>query len=294
MAEFATFRAPRKIADFTAQVTVVESHVDTVRATEHPVEKGAAITDHAYKEPARLTLTVGWSNSGTQSAAQGDDYVRAMYARLLRLQALREPFSVTTGKRAYDNMLITSLAVDTDETTENALICVVGLQQLIIVQTQAVTVPPRDVQKAPQKTAETTVAGTKQAVPAKNANLPALNKLLVGDASGLAKLLPADIREIPLTPTPQSFAISLGNKALNMAVKWADTQAGGWIMDIQDQAGKAIANGLPMVTGANLFKGLEYLGLPGALVMQTDHDPDAPPTFDNLGIVSHLFHVATK
>lgn len=286
MAEFATIRSARKFADFTAQVTVSEQHADTVRPTEHPVERGAQITDHAIKEPARLTLTVGWSNSGAESAAQGDDFVRQVYARLLALQAAREPFSVSTGKRAYTNMLVTSLTTDTDETTENALICIVGLQEVIIVQTQAVIVPPRDVQKSPQETADTTVAGTKQAIPAKSANIQSLK-----DLAGLPNLKASDVFEIPMTPTPQSFGINIGNQALNMAVKWAESKAGGWVMDVADQAGRAITNGIPLVTGANLFAGMEYLGLKGVLAVQTDHDTDALPTFDNLGLTSHLFYV---
>lgn len=180
MSEFAVVRSPRRIGDFTAQVTVNEGHVDEVRTTDHPVERGAAITDHAFKEPARLALVVGWSNSGSAGALQGADFVRSMYARLLKLQAAREPFEVTTGKRQYKNMVITSLATDTDATTENALICIIGLREIIIVQTQTTTVPPRDVQAAPQETAETTNAGTKQAVPAKSANKTSLNALVTG------------------------------------------------------------------------------------------------------------------
>lgn len=180
MSEFGVVRSPRRFADFTAQVTVNESHTDEVRTTDHPVERGAAITDHAFKEPARLTLLVGWSNSGAESGLQGDDFVRAMYARLLKVQAAREPFSVTTGKRRYQNMIITSLAVDTDAATEHALICVVGLREIIIVKTQTTTVPPREVQSTPQETADTTNAGTKQAVPAKSANKTSLNALVTG------------------------------------------------------------------------------------------------------------------
>jgi len=180
MAEFATFRTKRKIGDFTAQVTVEEAHEDDLSITKHPVEQGAPITDHAYKEPARLHLIVGWSNSGDGSSQQSDDYVRAVYARLLALQATREPFSVTTGKREYKNMLFASLSTTTTEATENALIVNAALQEVIIVQTQTVTVPPRDVQANPEQTADTEDAGSKQAVPAKSANKTALNALVSG------------------------------------------------------------------------------------------------------------------
>jgi hypothetical protein len=161
-------------------VTVSEAHADEVTFTEHPIEQGTPITDHAYKNPSRLTIVAGWSNSGSASAEQGSNYVRDVYARLLKLQAAREPITVATGKRLYQNMGIAALAVETDETTEFALMVTMQLRELLIVQTQVVTVPPREVQADPQKTAETTDAGSKQAVPAKSANKTALKALVDG------------------------------------------------------------------------------------------------------------------
>jgi hypothetical protein len=184
MSEFATFRTKRRFADFTAQVTVIESHNDEVTLTDHPVEQGAPITDHAYKNPAQLTLVVGWSNSGSGGQTQGAAYVRDVYERLLKVQGLREPFDVTTGKRNYSNMVIVSLATETDKETENSLIVSVGLREVRIVRTQAVNIPSREVQAEPAKTAETTDAGAKQAVPAPNANVTALKRLLAEAEAG--------------------------------------------------------------------------------------------------------------
>lgn len=99
------------------------------------------------------------------------------------------------------------------------------------------------------------------------------------------------VYEIPLTPTPQRFTITLSQVSYRMTVKYADAPGGGWMLDIADVNGVAIVNGIPLVTGANLLAAYEYLGLSGALVVQTDHDTDAVPTFDNLGTESHLFFV---
>lgn len=174
MSEFVTFRARRRIGDFTAQVTIEESHADTLTITDHPIEQGAVITDHAFKNPAELTLSVGWSDSSTET---GNGYVRAIYAKLLALQASREPFGVTTGKRLYSNMLIRSLNMATDPATEFALFVVLSLRQIIIVQTQTTSVPPREVQAAPEQTEPVTPMGTKQVTPAKKANTSALAEI---------------------------------------------------------------------------------------------------------------------
>lgn len=99
------------------------------------------------------------------------------------------------------------------------------------------------------------------------------------------------IYEIPLTPTPQRFGITLQQVTYVMRVTWADAPGGGWVLDIADTNDVPIVNGIPLVTGANLLAGYEYLGLSGSLVVQTDHDTDALPTFDNLGLTSHLYFV---
>lgn len=49
--------------DIIAHATIEERHHDELEVTDHPVEQGAMITDHAYKRPAEITLHLGWSNS---------------------------------------------------------------------------------------------------------------------------------------------------------------------------------------------------------------------------------------
>lgn len=99
------------------------------------------------------------------------------------------------------------------------------------------------------------------------------------------------IYEIPLTPTPQTFGIALSGVDYKFTVYWADASNGGWVLNIADVQGNPILNGVPLVTGANLLAGYEYLGFTGTLAVQTDHNTDALPTFDNLGVNSHLYFV---
>jgi Dit-like tail protein len=154
----------RNIGGFVADVTVRESHRDRLTATRNPVEQGAAVTDHSFKEPAELTVLVGYSNSSFQ--AGGDpNYVQEVYQQFLALQATREVFDVITGKRQYSNMLMTLLATDTDEKTENATFLTVEMRELILVTTQTVTVPPNADQAAPGVTGATTNTGTSQLTP---------------------------------------------------------------------------------------------------------------------------------
>lgn len=51
------------LQDIKAQATVKEIHNDELEVTEHPVEVGAMISDHAFKRPVELILEIAWSNS---------------------------------------------------------------------------------------------------------------------------------------------------------------------------------------------------------------------------------------
>jgi hypothetical protein len=130
---------PRNIAGFVADVTIEEIHRDRLAITRHPVEQGAAITDHSYKEPAEVTIRCGFSNSSL-AALGNPNYVQSIYQQFLALQAGRTVFDILTGKRAYTNMLLAMLQVTTDEKSENALMMVAECHEIIIAQTQVVTV----------------------------------------------------------------------------------------------------------------------------------------------------------
>jgi hypothetical protein len=103
----------------------------------------------------------------------------------------------------------------------------------------------------------------------------------------------ANIYEIPLTAQPQSFFITLGGIEYRLTLQWRETVGGGWFLDIADSTLNPIISGIPLVTGADLLGQYAYLGIPGKLGVATDGDPDAVPTFTNLGSQSHLYFVAS-
>ncbi|CAI1018630.1 Uncharacterised protein [Serratia ficaria] len=98
-----------------------------------------------------------------------------------------------------------------------------------------------------------------------------------------------NIQEIPLTPTNQQFAITLGEQQLNMRIMWRDEA--GWLLDLMDGAGAELVNGIPLVPGANLLEQYAYLGIAGALAVLVDNNEPELPTKTNLGVSSHLYYV---
>lgn len=135
------FVRPRNIAGFIADVTIEERAEDEIEMTQIPVETGAAITDHAFKRPARLLIRAGWSNS-SQNAGGNPAYDILIYRAFLALQASLLPFQVVTGKRVYNDMLVRRISQTTTEATENALLLTIELQQVLFVTTQTVNMAP--------------------------------------------------------------------------------------------------------------------------------------------------------
>jgi hypothetical protein len=156
---------PRSIGGFIADVTVEESADDEVEITQIPVESGAAVTDHAYKRPARLTIRAGWSDSSAQ-AGGNPVYDQQVYQAFLMLQASLVPFQVITGKRIYNNMLARRVSQTTNESTENALMMTVECQEIIFVTTSTATVPPAAQQQNQAATAPVNPVGQKPLLPA--------------------------------------------------------------------------------------------------------------------------------
>ena len=163
-------RPPRAIGTIIADVVIEERHEDQLIITEHPIEDGAAITDQAYKRPAEVTIHCGWSNSSQVNllpnlGAGSEDYINEVYAALLSMQEARIPFTLTTGKRIYPNMLIAALSITTDRSSEYALMARIRLRQVLIVATAATTVPAQEDHAQPEKTAPTVDQAAKQAEP---------------------------------------------------------------------------------------------------------------------------------
>lgn len=157
----ATIVPRRSIGPFNATLTIEEVASDDLEITQHPVQQGAAITDHAYLKPATVAVKVVFNDEDAFAYRP----LAETYAKLLQLQAGREPLDVVTGKRAYKNMLIKSLGQTNDLMTENVLSISMQLQEILLTSVEVVTVPERSKQADPGKTGATEKAGQKKAQP---------------------------------------------------------------------------------------------------------------------------------
>lgn len=150
------FGTKRKIGDIQVNVVTTESTNDTLTITKQPVQQGASITDHAYKEPTTLSMQIYFQDNLFTSLSK-------IYQNLLDLQASRVPFDVITPKRIYHNMLMSALGNTTDKTTENVLSIQISFQEVIIVAVSTTQVP-RARQKNAGATGKTENSGPKSAL----------------------------------------------------------------------------------------------------------------------------------
>ncbi|HDX9078517.1 TPA: hypothetical protein RQO69_000534 [Klebsiella oxytoca] len=168
----------RKIGLIVPDVVITERHSDNLEITEHPVEKPTSdgvgfVSDHAYRRPSELVMEIGFSGGGTLLDLLDTSSIglslgispSETYQKLLDLQRSREPFSVTTGKRQYTNMLIRVLDVTTDKTSENVLMATLTLRELNTTQTQTVSVAAKENMKEGANTSAVQNSGVKTLTP---------------------------------------------------------------------------------------------------------------------------------
>ena len=137
------------------------------------------ITNINDAKPIHLVLTVGFSNSSLR--ALGDaNYVQTVYNNFLTLQQNALPFSVTTGKRTVDNLLIESINELTNEQTENALILELACSEVILVNTSTASTTATGMStassnlSAPAVNAPPAAQGTQQLQSGDNINMSSL------------------------------------------------------------------------------------------------------------------------
>jgi len=136
-------------------------HTGKVTTTDHPVEIGSNISDHAYVEPDEVSIEIGVSDS----AYAADNFGTGMrsvtaFQELRKAKSRREPLTVVTRLNTYKNMLITSIIAPDDFTTMNAFRATVMLREILMAETHTVSISPR-ASAQPQKTNRTN-SGAKQ------------------------------------------------------------------------------------------------------------------------------------
>lgn len=178
----------RRIGLIVPSVVISEKHDDSLEITEHPVEVGSAISDHAFRRPSEVVMQVGFAGGGslldfldtTSIGLSAGLSPKETYQELLDLQSSRVPFDVVTGKRLYTNMLIRALEVTTDRASENILSAVLTLREVIITSTTTTQVVPKSNMKLGANTSAVQNSGVKTPVQKNESILSRLSGFVAG------------------------------------------------------------------------------------------------------------------
>jgi len=114
-----------------------EDHNQTVQMTEHPVQTGGNVVDHAFMMPATLSLEIGMSDAmlslvkAEWSGSLPSKSVNA-YRKLLELQQNRLPLTIHTRLKQYENMVIEQITAADDYRTQNGLRATINFKQLLV------------------------------------------------------------------------------------------------------------------------------------------------------------------
>lgn len=95
----------------------------------------------------------------------------------------------------------------------------------------------------------------------------------------------ASFFEIPLSPIPQIFTISLGGQDYRFRLQYRE----GWMMDLDSADGRMLVAGAPLVAGTDLLGQYKHLGFEGELWVINASMSDEPPSYEGLGSESRLY-----
>lgn len=119
-----------------------------LQVTQHPVESGADVSDHAYLMPREISMTVIMSDAH-QSLVPGQfsgTWSRSVeaYQQLERIQKDRIPVSVLTRLGLYKNMVIKSLVANDTDLQLHGLKAEVSLIELPVARVRTVEISLAD------------------------------------------------------------------------------------------------------------------------------------------------------
>lgn len=121
-------------------------HDTSLNITEHPVQSGANISDHAYEEAPKLTFDIGMSDvmtSAIDGQFSGNSRSVSAYLKLRELQSQRLPITVVTRLATYNNMIVEIISTSDDNKTTSGLRATVTLKQIFVVSVTTVKISER-------------------------------------------------------------------------------------------------------------------------------------------------------
>lgn len=205
---------------FSFDAVLRADHMSSVTITQHPVQTGASVSDHAYSEPDEVTLEIGMSDAAVSA---GTNHSVNAYAQLRAIMSKREPVTLVTRLHSYKNMVITSMSAPDDYMTMNALKATIYFRQIEMVSVSTVTVQQKVSASASGQstaTSSTTNSGSaKKNTSSSSSQSSAKKQSVLSKATSAAKK--ATTTTTTKTATKVSSTVTAKIKALSTGVSKA-------------------------------------------------------------------------
>lgn len=140
-----------EVSKFAFEIDAVVSlnHTKNGRATNFPVEEGFDINDHVILEPETITLSGIMSDfpltlfgiSNPFAFPKEDSIKQRTYDIFKEIRDKRILVTIETDLEKYENMYIENMSFPRNAQTQNTLVFDVSMKKLIIVSSEATTIP---------------------------------------------------------------------------------------------------------------------------------------------------------
>jgi hypothetical protein len=132
------------IDGYEIDVAISEEHTYDSEVTEHPVESGSAVVDNVRPRPISVSIEGFVSDTPIGELAkrrEGSSLPSSeAFARLQIIRDAREPITISTSLRDYDNMILESLSIPTSSENGGALHFRATFKQIRIVTNERTTI----------------------------------------------------------------------------------------------------------------------------------------------------------
>lgn len=135
-----------QIGNIELDASISENHSFSSSAPQYAVEDGSVISDNIINDPVRLTMRA------TVAVTGGDPYrADQAFQELLNIRDNKQPITVITSAKVYDNMVLVSLDVVRTKSAGQALLFDAEFQEVVFADVEVVTV--EKISKQPKKSA---------------------------------------------------------------------------------------------------------------------------------------------
>jgi hypothetical protein len=127
------------IVEFEADLTIEEQHQRTADVTQEPVEDGSNISDHVILQPETVNLEGYVTDTPAAIFAAQSGRTQSAFETLEDAYNSREPLTVVTGRKTYQDMIITRLNMPRNQPASMRFS--LELQHVTIVEAETTQLP---------------------------------------------------------------------------------------------------------------------------------------------------------